>query len=116
MKAIAARIQEAYLTSEEWKEHLDHVLLQSEKGVEIDTGFYKVGNGQSKWENLPYYTQEYILNKVEMFQNKAWNEDINITSAEQNISLKLSFNIPVKQIKITMASNTSKVIDHIRGK
>jgi hypothetical protein len=36
------------------------VLYEGEFGIEIDTGRYKVGNGVSPWNNLPYCENSYI--------------------------------------------------------
>lgn len=37
---------------------LNYVLLSAEPGVELDTGKFKLGDGVTPWNELPYYLDE----------------------------------------------------------
>lgn len=36
----------------------NQILGRSEPGVEIDTGKFKIGNGRTRWNDLPYFIDE----------------------------------------------------------
>ena len=43
-------------TAASWLEH-NPILLPGEFGIEWDTGLFKIGNGSSKYKDLPYARQ-----------------------------------------------------------
>ena len=47
-------------TSEAWT-RVNPVLLEGEPGFEKDTNKLKIGNGTSKWTELPYFNQEFSI-------------------------------------------------------
>lgn len=49
-----------------WAE-LNPTLGPGEPGVEIDTGLFKMGDGNTEWNDLPYYlTEPYVLGMIEV--------------------------------------------------
>lgn len=54
-KTLNTRIVTRNDTSTNWTINKNKVLLKGEIGLETDTGKYKVGDGSTTWENLPYY-------------------------------------------------------------
>jgi hypothetical protein len=65
-------------TQEEWNDPViaASVILQAgEVGLETDTGRFKIGNGQSVWQNLPYYLPDNNPVNVPARQGKN-NSDI----------------------------------------
>lgn len=51
--AVYVRIAQAYYSKADWP--ADIVLMPGEVGWESDTGKFKVGDGQTSWQNLPYH-------------------------------------------------------------
>jgi hypothetical protein len=51
-------------TAERWFE-LNPVLRSGEPGYELDTGRFKVGDGVSEWEDLPYFTPTATASSAE---------------------------------------------------
>ena len=51
---MAYRIQFRRDTSTNWESN-NPILLQGEFGYELDTGFAKIGDGSSTWEQLTYF-------------------------------------------------------------
>ena len=51
---MAYRIQFRRDTSTNWESN-NPILLQGEFGYELDTGFAKIGDGSSTWEQLNYF-------------------------------------------------------------
>lgn len=60
------------------------VLLPRELGVETDTGRIKVGNGTTRWADLPYVGEE-IIGTVPISQGGTGG--INVSQAKQNLQL-----------------------------
>lgn len=53
-------------TADRWVE-LNPVLGSGEPGVETDTGLFKIGDGNTAWNDLPYYlTEPYITGLIEV--------------------------------------------------
>lgn len=53
-------------TSDRWTD-LNPVLGPAEPGVETDTGRFKLGDGSTEWNDLPYYLSEpYVTGIVEV--------------------------------------------------
>lgn len=62
--AVYVRIASACYTAEEWtkmdnemfaKNGIGLILYQGETGYESDTKKFKIGDGQTRWIDLPYY-------------------------------------------------------------
>jgi hypothetical protein len=54
---MANRMQQRRGTAARWTE-LNPVLAIGEIGFEIDTNAFKVGDGNTSWNNLPYFINE----------------------------------------------------------
>lgn len=52
---MSSRIQLRRSLGSQWS-NVNPVLAQGELGYEIDTGRFKIGNGESNWDTLPYFT------------------------------------------------------------
>lgn len=70
-KTLNVRIEHRYDTEANWKSK-NPVLLQGEIGF-INDGRYKVGNGTSKWNDLPYAYDNYLLKKT---THREWTTNI----------------------------------------
>lgn len=67
-KELIARVCHAYATSAQWS-NANPVLMSGEMGVESDTQKYKIGDGVTKWSNLPYVsgvTVDEVLNATSL--------------------------------------------------
>ncbi len=70
-KTLNVRVKHKYDTEANWK-NKNPVLLQGEIGF-INDGRYKVGNGTSKWNDLPYAYDNYLLKKT---THREWTTNI----------------------------------------
>lgn len=66
-RTIITRIQNKYDTSSEWLLN-NPVLLIGEIGFESDTGKFKLGDGITNWENLPYAAVK--ADEIELLDSK----------------------------------------------
>ena len=53
-KILKTRIVLKNDTAENWGKSIGKVLLKGEIGIEIDTKKFKIGDGTSDWQTLPY--------------------------------------------------------------
>ena len=51
---MAKKLQMKRGTAADWLKAKDHILVEGEIGVEIDTHKIKVGDGKTTYEKLPY--------------------------------------------------------------
>ena len=75
---MLTRMQQRRGTQAEWNDSViaSTVILQAgELGLETDTGRFKIGNGVTVWQNLPYYLPDNNSSSVPARQGKN-NQDI----------------------------------------
>ena len=68
-KAKQIRIQQKVDTQENWKNN-NPVLFDKEIGYERETGKYKIGDGETEWNNLPYHSIGNQGVTIEQFNTK----------------------------------------------
>ena len=88
--------------AENWLIH-DPVLLAGETGVETDTGYFKIGNGTSKWSELTYAnkfesTPVAAHYEVTAAEGQSDNDAINAALSEANAVAKLDDIAIVKRL------------------
>ena len=69
-KILKTRIVLKNDTAENWRQSIGKVLLKGEIGIEIDTKKFKIGDGTSDWQTLPYANMS--IEEIEsLFDEKA---------------------------------------------
>lgn len=81
-KTFPAQLQNPCNTAEAWAE-IDPILFENEIGFESDTGYFKIGNGTSTWNELPY-SQSSINQLI---------PDNGITISHNYISTELQYDV-----------------------
>lgn len=82
-KVQHGRIQQRVDTKEAWKEH-NPVLLEREIGYEQETGQYKIGDGNTKWNDLGYKGSVYNIYKEMDLPEELTNGYVYFTSDTHN--------------------------------
>ena len=88
-----------------WK-NANPVLAEGEFGVELDTSSFKVGNGSSNWNSLPYF---YEYKNISIFQSNSanWNFGYNVGTFVQGNSASWEESADITAITTTVASNSA---------
>lgn len=82
MRNIFTRVKNKIDTAANWTAH-DTVLLKGEFGIESDTYRFKIGDGTTTWNNLPYSDTsitnsltEYVERRISESITQVLNEDV----------------------------------------
>ena len=60
---MADRIQQRHDTAANWNA-ANPILLEGEMGLITDTNQYKVGDGETRWNNLPLLGGAFVGNEI----------------------------------------------------
>lgn len=104
-KSINARIITKHNSSEKWAEHPRYVLLDGEMAYETDTKKFKIGDGVTAWEDLPYGIKAAdSMHTFKEFTINPGQEEQGIPSdwvVDQQLELKTEFSATINDQSVT---------------